>query len=150
MNETKNREDGAQTTAPVVVGLDGSEASLNALVRGVRTAEALHVPLLGITAWRYPHGYIRYPATSYSPPESAHAILAEAQRRAFVGEPPEWCRFEAREGSPARVLLDASRSARMLVVGTRGHGGFTGLLLGSVSSACAEYAQCPVLIDHAG
>ena len=52
------------------------------------------------------------------------------------------------EGNPAEVLVHRSEGARVLVVGSRGHGGFAGLLLGSVSSACAERAHCPVLVVH--
>ncbi|MDD0857766.1 universal stress protein [Arthrobacter alpinus] len=51
-------------------------------------------------------------------------------------------------GTPARVLMEHSKSAQMLIVGSRGHGGFAGMLLGSVSSACAEHAGCPVLVVH--
>lgn len=51
-------------------------------------------------------------------------------------------------GGAAKVLLNQSAGAQMLVVGSRGHGGFIGLLLGSVSAACAEHARCPVLIVH--
>ena len=52
------------------------------------------------------------------------------------------------EGNAARILLDQSVGAFMLVVGSRGHGGFTGLLLGSVSASVAEHAHCPVLVVH--
>jgi nucleotide-binding universal stress UspA family protein len=50
------------------------------------------------------------------------------------------------EGAPAAVLVEKSRDADLLVVGSRGHGGFTGLLLGSVSQQCAQHATCPTVI----
>jgi len=52
------------------------------------------------------------------------------------------------EGRPAAVLVDESQGADLLVVGSRGHGGFAGLLLGSVSQQCAHHAACPVVIVH--
>jgi nucleotide-binding universal stress UspA family protein len=57
-------------------------------------------------------------------------------------------RREVREGGAAKVLLEVSEGAAMVIVGSRGHGGFTGLLLGSVSANVAEHASCPVLIIH--
>ena len=56
--------------------------------------------------------------------------------------------LQVREGGAAKVLLGASEGADMLVVGSRGHGGFAGLLLGSVSANVAEHASCPVFIVH--
>lgn len=66
----------------------------------------------------------------------------------FGPEPPVPVRETVRHGGPAHELIEASRGAQMLIVGSRGHGGFTGLLLGSVSSSCAAHAHCPVLIIH--
>jgi nucleotide-binding universal stress UspA family protein len=53
-----------------------------------------------------------------------------------------------REGHPSAVLVAASTGADLLVVGSRGHGGFVGMLVGSVSTACVEHAHCPVLVTH--
>ncbi len=75
--------------------------------------------------------------------------VLDAVVRAVFGETPlGFLKTEAREGSAAKVLLDASTGATMLVVGSRGHGGFAGMLIGSVSAGVAEHASCPVLIIH--
>ena len=62
-------------------------------------------------------------------------------------QPPE-LEITVREGAAAKFLLEVSSGARMLVVGSRGRVGFAGLLLGSVGTACAEHATCPVLVIH--
>ena len=61
------------------------------------------------------------------------------------------CQIEQRvvQGAPAAVLVEQSRDADLLIVGSRGHGGFTELLLGSVSQQCAHHAECPVVIVRA-
>lgn len=134
----------------ILVGVDGSESSLDALHRAAQIATATNAPLEAIITWQYPVAFDTYYTTiePWSPREDAQRVLAAATEQAFHGSPPE--RFSERviEGPAARVLIEQSRDASMLVLGTRGHGGFAGLLLGSVSSACAGHAHCPVLIMH--
>jgi nucleotide-binding universal stress UspA family protein len=75
-------------------------------------------------------------------------VLNEAMEQAFGQEIPPNVIPRAVRGHPRDSLIDASRRADMIVVGRRGHGGFGGLLLGSVSSACVAHAHCPVLVVH--
>ncbi len=78
---------------------------------------------------------------------AARGRLDAAIRDVLKGaDPGVELRSEAVEGEPARVLLERAQGADLLVVGARGRGGFTGLLLGSVSSQCAHHASCPVVI----
>jgi nucleotide-binding universal stress UspA family protein len=136
------------STGRIVVGVDGSPSSVGALRRGIRIATALNADLLAVSAWSFPAMFGGYPASNWSPEEDAQQILAQVRDEVFKGEIPSWFRGEVRQGLPAQVLLEASEGAEMLIVGSRGHGGFSGLLLGSVSSTCAEYAKIPVLIYH--
>jgi len=73
------------------------------------------------------------------PPRHAH--------RGRCDDPPDLTR-QVIAGPPSRTLIELSADSAMLVLGSRGHGGFAGLLLGSVSAACGEHAYCPVLIVH--
>ena len=75
-------------------------------------------------------------------------MLTETVAEVFGPTPPEGMIMTVREGGAARALIEMSGGSQMLVVGSRGHGGFAGLLLGSVSAACAEHASCPVLVIH--
>jgi nucleotide-binding universal stress UspA family protein len=79
---------------------------------------------------------------------AAEAALSASVREALP-EPDVEITLRTIQGSPAGVLVDESRDADLLVVGSRGHGGFVGLLLGSVSQQCAHHAECPVVIVHA-
>lgn len=134
----------------ILVGVDGSDASIHALRRGARIAGALKAPLEAITTWEFPimldGAY--YPMDNWSPENDAQQILANAIDQAYGDTPPANLTRTTLQGAPARVLIDASEHASMLILGSRGHGGFAGLLLGSVSAACAEHAHCPVLIMH--
>jgi nucleotide-binding universal stress UspA family protein len=137
------------TTPRVVVGFDGSAAAAEALTRAARMASLLKAKLEVVSAWHYPVAYGGFPiGASWAPDEDAALTLRAGLHRCFGHEIPSWVEARIAEGQPAHVLLRASRGAEMLVVGSRGHGGFAGLLLGSVSSACAEHATCPVLVVH--
>lgn len=131
----------------IVVGLDGSDESLEALKRAYRIATALHASVTAVTVWRYPAAYGSF-ATDWSPEDDARRVQDDTVRSVFGNEAPDWFQTKVVEGVPAEVLIKESDGAEMLVVGSRGHGGFAGLLLGSVSSACAEHAHCPVLVMH--
>src|SRR5699024_9478783 len=96
-----------------------------------------------------PHYTEWSPDTGAYPQSQAEKALAAALSRAFPEEPPLPINTQVMRGPAAGVLIHESKRARMLILGSRGHGGFVGLLLGSVSTACAAHAQCPVLIIHA-
>jgi nucleotide-binding universal stress UspA family protein len=130
----------------VLVGVDGSSSSIYALRHGARLAAALGVPLTAVMVWDYPALVEYSPIVDWSPEDDARTILAEAIEEAFDGAPPQDLDTSVVQGPPARALIEQSKEAGMLVVGSRGHGGFVGMLLGSVSAACAQHAQCPVLI----
>ncbi len=139
------------SSARIIVGVDGSDSSIGALKEANRLADALDVELVALSTWFFATGYGGYYGTDWSP-KAAQAemeqILEDAIDKAFGPTTPERLRTEVVEGLPARTLIQASKDAFMLVVGSRGHGGFAGMLLGSVSSALAEHAHCPVLVYH--
>lgn len=131
----------------ILVGVDGSSSSIDALRHAARLAEALGAPLEVVTTWTYPLLYDPETAlTGWSPQTDAHETLDRAVRDAFGKTPPIGLTRTVLFGPAARTLIEESATSGMLVVGSRGRGGFTGLLLGSVSAACAEHAQCPVLV----
>jgi nucleotide-binding universal stress UspA family protein len=135
--------------ARIVVGIDGSEQSLDALRWAGRLAARFGSRLDAVTAWEYPTSYgWTSIAPDWNPADDMAKVLDEAVEKVFGDQPPAGLERHVREGAPAKVLLDASHGALMLVVGSRGHGGFAGLLLGSVSANVAEHASCPVLILH--
>lgn len=134
----------------ILVGVDGSETAQAALDYAVEIAPKLELPVHALVVWNYP-ALTWGDAYSASIPyetlqEHAEQVATQEETRVFPEGAPEWFTSGAWEGVPARELIRASSQAAMLVVGTRGHGGFTGLLLGSVSSQCASHAHCPVLV----
>ncbi|RFA07645.1 hypothetical protein B7R21_15855 [Subtercola boreus] len=135
-------------TTRIVVGLDGSPSSLAALRKAVTLANGSHSAVQGVVAWQIPNGYGGYNFTDWSPETDALQIMTRTVKDVFEGTAPEWFTPTVRQGNAAAVLIELSKGAEMLVVGSRGHGGFAGLLLGSVSTACAGHAHCPVLVMH--
>ncbi|GAA2085411.1 universal stress protein [Pseudolysinimonas kribbensis] len=130
----------------VVVGVDGSEHAVEALRVAKRIADAVHGTVEVIATWEWPFMYNPIVTPDYSPePETRSAATAAVEQVYGAASPIP---IDVVQGPAAKVLIDASQGAQMLVVGSRGRGGFAGLLLGSVSAACAEHAHCPVLVVH--
>lgn len=140
-----------QASTTIVVGVDGSDASVAALRQAVHLAAPLGARVEAIMCWNYPSVY--EPPTMLGTSEAdfedvARKDLDSAVENAFGLEWPEILTTHLIHGPARQSLLDASKSAMMLVLGRRGFGGFRGLLMGSVSSACAAHASCPVLVVH--
>lgn len=138
----------------IVVGVDGSPSSQLALRWAARLAEPLSCTIEAIAVWQYPvltpweYGILP-PITEVGEPEKyAQEMLDNTLGEVFPEGRPEGLVARTAQGQPASVLIEAADGAAMLIVGPRGHGGFAGLLLGSVSSAVSAHAKCPVLVVH--
>lgn len=136
--------------ARIVVGVDGSPESVQALKWAAALAPTLGARITAVTAWHFETVLGPYAASEWDPEADAKDALADAVTEAFGDTPPKGLHSLCRRGNPAQVLIDEGRIARMIVVGSRGHGGFAGLLLGSVSQGCVEHAPCAVLVVHKG
>ncbi|MGC8463496.1 MAG: universal stress protein [Acidimicrobiales bacterium] len=138
------------TKGPIVVGYDGSDSAAAALRWAVRQAELSGTAIEAVSTWEWPSsfGWVGPIPAGYDPEADARRLLDEAIAEVVAGHPDVTVTTTVTEGHPAPVLTEASRRASLLVVGSRGHGEFTGMLLGSVSRHCAAHAHCPVLIHH--
>ncbi len=133
---------------PIVVGIDGSEASLHAVRWAARQAELTGSPLELIMTWQWPgtYGWALPLPSGYNPASDAEKLASEATAELRTAHPDLDMHIRVLEGHPAPLLVEASRDADLLVVGSRGHGEFAGMLLGSVSEHCVTNAHCPVLV----
>ena len=133
----------------IVVGVDGSPESKTALRWAARLAAAIGATVQAVIAWEFPQTY-GWPVAvdGWRPDVDAAKVVQDTIDEVFGPQRPTGLETVVTEGHPSDVLLGAGKDALMLVVGSRGHGGFAGLLLGSVSAACAEHAHCPVLVVH--
>jgi nucleotide-binding universal stress UspA family protein len=131
----------------IVVGIDGSEASKQALRWAIEQARLSGATVDAISAWEYPVGYGWGPVVDAEGLlKASQQVLAETLVEVAGDNPPVPIRTQVIEGHPAYVLLQAAGGAQLLVLGCRGHGGFVGALLGSVSQYCVQHAPCPVVI----
>jgi nucleotide-binding universal stress UspA family protein len=140
----------------VVVGVDGSAGSLAALAWAGQYAAVTGATVRAVRAWHYPAAAGEAP-TGVAPDsirgeteQQMQTVLDEAVAKTFGGDPPAKLETRMSYGHPAQVLIEASREAGLLVVGSRGHGAFTGMLLGSVSIHCVTGAFCPVVVVRGG
>ncbi|MEU8333053.1 universal stress protein [Micromonospora sp. NPDC048839] len=130
---------GGQPDGPVAVGVDGSGPSLVALGFAAERAARRQMPLRVLHAWTPGPG-----GAAGVPDERAAVEQAlEPWRRTF---PQLNVTVDLISGSPAAMLIEASRSAQSVVVGSRGRGGLAGMLLGSVSQQVIQHANCPVAV----
>ncbi len=145
MHESEAREG----TERVVVGVDGSLSSKEALAWAIRYAETSGATVTAVATWELPTSYGWAPM-----PEGLdlqgdtkgmlQSVVADAQKDHDGVE----LAAEVYEGHPAAVLTELSKDASLVVVGSRGHGEFVGMMIGSVSQHLAAAAHCPVVVVH--
>jgi nucleotide-binding universal stress UspA family protein len=156
-----NNSGSSGTSGSVVVGVDGSAGARAALRWAMAEARLRKTPLRVVHAWTfsYPgaagYGYLGESLDAFPDggPSNLHRASEDMVEHAIADLAAEAEGIEIEreiiEGTAADVLLGAVTQNDLLVVGSRGHGGFVGLLLGSVSQQCAHHARCPVVIVHA-
>ena len=137
-----------EVTRRIVVGIDGSPPSLVALQWAANQASLTGATLEVVTSWEWPNsygwGYIL--PDNFNPESDAHKMLEDAIEKVRGSYPDVTFKPIVAEGHPALVLVEAAGEADLLVVGSRGRGEFTGMLLGSASEYCVHHALCPITI----
>jgi nucleotide-binding universal stress UspA family protein len=136
----------------IVVGVDGSPSAGKALRWAIRQAELTGATVEAVIAWHLPlmvGGYAWPPVgvletTDFG--KLAGRVLADSIAAAVGSGGPVPVTPVVKEGNPAQMLIDTAEGADLLVVGSRGHGGFAEALLGSVSQHCVHHASCPVVV----
>ncbi|WP_435271431.1 universal stress protein [Streptomyces sp. 1222.5] len=134
----------------VVVGVDGSPSSYEALRWGVRYAALVGGTLDAVTAWEQPglYGWSAPAVDTDIDVDEARERMTRELTDVLGGEGAAAVTTHIAHGNPAEVLLRAAEGAEVVVVGSRGRGGFARALLGSVSQHVSQHASCPVVIVH--
>jgi nucleotide-binding universal stress UspA family protein len=136
----------------IIVGVDGSGHSQRALEWAMHEAAVHHVPLTVLTVHEAVRGYYSEMAVYGDDPvrtEDLRALVQAEMDKVLAGldgPHPESVTVKAVHGFPVVELINASKDADMIVVGSRGAGGFTRLMMGSVAGQVAQHAHCPVLL----
>lgn len=137
----------------IVVGVDGSDSSRTALEWAYDEATHHGASLTVVSTWHPPAlpmtpPYGSIPPEDYGgqPRRDALDLLERFTAALVPREPAVDVRTSVEEGNPAKVLIERSKDADLLVVGSRGHGGFKGMLLGSVSQHLVAHSECPVVV----
>jgi nucleotide-binding universal stress UspA family protein len=138
-------------SGPVVVGVDSGPTSEQAIAVAFEEASLRGVPLVAVHAWNdVVYEDTRGTARILTQPDSLEEGEERLLTERLAGWPEKHPDVEVRRqlvrDRPRHALLEASRTAQLVVVGSRGRGGFTGLLLGSTSQALVQHAECPVLV----
>ncbi len=136
-----------KVTHRIVVGVDGSPSSIDAVEWAANQARLTGATLEVLMTWEWPNGYGWSPIPSeYNPEHDSEMALDTILKPVRDKHPGISIEAKVIEGHPAPLLVKASDGADLLVVGSRGHGEFAGMLLGSVSEHCVTNAHCPVLV----
>ena len=145
--EQGERQDDARAPI-VVVGVDGSDASRDALRWAASYAQLIGAHLRAVTAWQWPLSMtVALPVPEdFDPAADALKALDGILSETLGDHPAISISSRVYDGPAAAALVDDAADADLLVVGSRGRGGFAGLLLGSTSEHCARHAACPVVI----
>jgi nucleotide-binding universal stress UspA family protein len=136
----------------IIVGVDGSGHSQRALEWAMKEAAICHVPLTVLTVHEAVRGYYSsvtvFPDDPARTEEARTAVQVETDKvlAGLDGPRPDSVTVKAVHGFPVEELINAGKDADMIVLGSRGAGGFNQLMMGSVSSQVAQHAHCPVLI----
>jgi nucleotide-binding universal stress UspA family protein len=135
---------------PIVVGVDGSPASLAALRWAVEDARRRGCGIDAVSAWNADYGVMigPLPAEVFAEvsPQAMRAAAQQVLDTSVQGFEGVEIRRILVEGDPRDVLFDASKDAALLVVGNRGHSRIVEAILGSVSAYCVHHASCPVVV----
>jgi nucleotide-binding universal stress UspA family protein len=137
----------------IVVGVDGSDSSRKALRWAYDEAAHHGAFITAIATWHPPampmtppYGSLPPEGYAHQPRQDALDLLERFVNDLDVREPAVDVRTTVEEGNPAEVLIEHSKEADLVVVGSRGYGGFKGMLLGSTSQHLVAHAECPVVV----